>query len=122
MTKKMGPGVRRGGRVGSGFVSRDNNDETAKNFFEANEVAKLPRKLTVTWNIVPWDLSKDGQKQPPTKADIELGLTYLYRLINLLPRLRAIVLVGTKAQKVERVLRERYDRIRILPMPPPQPP
>ena len=75
MTKKMGCGVRRGGRVGSGFVSRNNNDETAKNFFEANEVAKLPRKWTVTWNIVPWDLSKDGQKQPPTKAEIELGLT-----------------------------------------------
>jgi len=89
--------------------------------FEANEAAKLPRKWTVVWNIVPWDLSKNGRKQPPTKADIELGLTYLYRSIGLLPRIQAIVLVGAKAQKVENKLRERYDQIRIFRCPYPSP-
>ncbi len=44
-----------GGRaVKSGFVSRNNPDETAKTFFELNERAGLDRCLTVSWNIVPW--------------------------------------------------------------------
>ena len=32
----------------SGFISRNNPDETAKNFFELNAEAKVPRKRTVT--------------------------------------------------------------------------
>ncbi|HKK21128.1 MAG TPA: uracil-DNA glycosylase family protein [candidate division Zixibacteria bacterium] len=71
--------------------------------------------------MVPWDLGTNGQKQPPTKADIELGLTYLYRSIDLLPRIQAIVLVGTKAPKVQKKLRERYDHTRIFRCPHPSP-
>src|SRR5438105_9981570 len=37
----------------SGFVSRNNPDQTAKNFFELNEQLGIPRKRTITWNIVP---------------------------------------------------------------------
>ena len=40
--------------VASGFVSRNNPDESAKNFFQLNGEAKIPRKRTVTWNVVPW--------------------------------------------------------------------
>jgi hypothetical protein len=36
------------------FISRNNNDETAKNFFKLNTDANLPRMRTVSWNIVPW--------------------------------------------------------------------
>ncbi len=38
----------------SGFISRDNPDETAKNFFLLNHEAGLERTRTVIWNIVPW--------------------------------------------------------------------
>src|SRR4051812_17821324 len=38
----------------SGFVSRDNPDETAKNFLLLNAGAVISRLRTVTWNIVPW--------------------------------------------------------------------
>lgn len=37
----------------SGFVSRDNPDETAKNFYLLNQEAGIDRKRTVVWNIVP---------------------------------------------------------------------
>ena len=37
----------------SGFISRNNHDETAKNFFELNKDADIPRERTITWNIVP---------------------------------------------------------------------
>ena len=40
--------------VNSGFVSRNNPDETAKNFFELNVGAGLERSKTITWNVVPW--------------------------------------------------------------------
>jgi hypothetical protein len=40
--------------VASGFISRNNPDETAKNFFQLNAEAKIPRKRTITWNVVPW--------------------------------------------------------------------
>jgi hypothetical protein len=37
--------------VVSGFVSRNNPDESARNFFELNQEAGIPRTLTATWNI-----------------------------------------------------------------------
>lgn len=40
--------------VRSGFVSRNNPDETAKNFFKLNQDAGIPRTDAVIWNIVPW--------------------------------------------------------------------
>src|SRR5437660_8308534 len=46
--------------VASGFISRNNPDESAKNFFQLNAEAKIPRKRTVTWNVVPWYIG-DGK-------------------------------------------------------------
>ncbi len=40
--------------VVSGFVSRNNPDETAKNSFELHQEAGFDRKLTALSNIVPW--------------------------------------------------------------------
>jgi hypothetical protein len=39
--------------VGSGFVSRDNPDETAKNWMLLNHAAKMDRRRVAVWNIVP---------------------------------------------------------------------
>ena len=95
---------------GSGFISRNNPDESAKNFFLACQAAGLPREETVVWNIVPWYIG-DGEKiRPATREDIQAGLPYLKRLLQLLPRLEAVVLVGGKAQQIEPWLaRERPD-------------
>jgi hypothetical protein len=60
-----------GGRaVGSGFVSRNNPDETAKNFFLLNQEAGLPRSRTVTWNVVPWYVGSGEKIRAVTDADI----------------------------------------------------
>jgi len=83
----------------SGFISRNNPDETAKNLFELQREAGLPRELVVLWNIVPWYVG-DGKKiRPVTRHDIEEASPWLDRLIELLPRLRAVILVGRKAQR-----------------------
>src|ERR1041384_539481 len=46
---------------GSGFVSKNNPDETAKNLFELQREAGIPRDLAVLWNVVPWYVG-DGRR------------------------------------------------------------
>jgi hypothetical protein len=40
--------------IASGFISRNNPDETAKNFSQLNQESGILRKRTITWNIIPW--------------------------------------------------------------------
>ena len=58
--------------VVSGFISRNNPDETAKNFFNLNQDADLPRKSTVSWNVVPWYIGS-GKKFVLLIAAILIG-------------------------------------------------
>ena len=48
------PGRRATSTRGSGFISADNNDDTAANFFRMRDQAVLPRGQLVAWNVVPW--------------------------------------------------------------------
>src|SRR5439155_21756547 len=73
----------------SGFISRNNPDETAKNFFELNAEAKVLRKRTVTWNIVPWYIGDGKHVRSANRADLRAGIRELPRLFSLLPRLRS---------------------------------
>ena len=53
--EKPGPMTAEGGkRVGSGFISRNNDDATAEATFHFMQQAAIPRKSTVTWNVIPW--------------------------------------------------------------------
>ena len=55
--EKPGPMTAESGnkkRVGSGFISRNNDDPTAEATFRFMQQAAIPRKLTVIWNVVPW--------------------------------------------------------------------
>ncbi|WP_416424870.1 uracil-DNA glycosylase [Pseudomonas sp. App30] len=85
--------------VASGFISRNNPDETAKNIFELSAVAGLERKQTVLWNVVPWYIGSGTRIRPATPKDLVAGLRPLPRLLALLPALRAVVLLGRKAEK-----------------------
>lgn len=96
--------------VKSGFVSRNNPDESAKNFLELNERAGIPRKETITWNIVPWYIGSEGKIRPANPKDIEEGFGYLLQLIALLQELKVIVLVGRKAQGIRERLRQKWTR------------
>jgi len=80
---------------GSGFISRNNDDPSAEATFGFMDEAGIPRKATVTWNVVPWwngtiDL---------TDAELEEGAASLVGLVALLPRLRVVVLVGRSAAR-----------------------
>jgi uracil-DNA glycosylase len=58
------------------------------------------RKLTVIWNVVPW---WNGTRKLTAK-EVHEGAICVTELIGLLPKLRAIVMVGQKAIKARRWL------------------
>lgn len=106
----------------SGFISRNNPDQTAKNIFELCGLAEIDRKATVLWNAVPWYIG-DGKKiRAAGGTDLASSLQYLPRLLNLLPALQAVVLLGGKAQKFDLVCR-RYvgAHCRVFKCPHPSP-
>jgi uracil-DNA glycosylase len=84
--------------IKSTFVSRNNPDQTAKNMCQLLREASIARADTLLWNIVPWYVGTSGKIRPVRGADIEKAIPCLERLLNLLPRLELIVLVGLKAQ------------------------
>ena len=86
--------------VASGFVSRNNPDETAKNFFELNVEADLDRTRTVIWNVVPWYVGTGTKIRAVNAADIRIAQLALTSLLDMLPALRAVVFVGRKAARV----------------------
>ena len=83
----------------SGFVSRNNPDETAKNIFVISAEAGIDRTKTVLWNTVPWYIGTETSIRPAKRRDIEAGLSPLPRLLALLPKLKAVVLLGKPAER-----------------------
>lgn len=80
--------------VASGFVSRNNPDETAKNFFELNVEADLDRTRTVIWNVVPWYVGTGTKIRAVNAADIRIAQLALTSLLDMLPALRAVVFLA----------------------------
>ncbi len=99
--------------VKSGFISRNNPDLSAKNMFELLAESGFSRYETVLWNIVPWYIGNEKKIRPPVQSEIVEGSFYLERLMDLLPNLEAIVLVGEKAWKAEKLLKIN-SRIRVF--------
>jgi len=91
----------REGQRGSGFVSRNNNDPTAKATLHFMKVAAIPRRDTLIWNVIPW---WDGHIKF-SAPDLEAALPELDRLLSLLPQLRSVVFVGRTAAKASPHLR-----------------
>ena len=86
-----------GKQVGSGFISRDNNDPTAENIFYFMRQAGISREQTIIWNVVPaWN----GTRKI-TQAEHLEGVNHVRELIALLPKLCAVVMVGSKAIKAK---------------------
>ena len=112
------PGAR---AVEAGFISRNNPDETAKNFFLLNQDAGIARERTVLWNVVPWYIGTGTRIRPANRTDIAQGIGPLAKLMPLLPALRAVVLVGQKAGTARRAIAELRPQVRIFSTPHPSP-
>jgi uracil-DNA glycosylase len=93
-----------GGRAGSGFISRDNDDPTAEAIFRFMREAGISRESTVIWNVIPcWN----GTRKVTAK-EIRDGTESLRALIELLPKLAAVVMVGKAAARARPCL-EAFD-------------
>jgi uracil-DNA glycosylase len=106
---------------GSGFISRNNPDPSANNFFEFNRQIGICRKRTISWNIVPWYIGIDGGSRirPATSDDIEAGILSLNSLLDLLPNLRCIALFGKKAQRGSNHIKKLRPHVRQFESPHP---
>jgi len=104
--------------VESGFISRDNPDPTARNMMHLLNECGVPRRETISWNIVPWYVGSNGHIRPVNQKEITNGIEYLRSLQPLLPNIRVIVLVGGKAQKAWFAIEELFH-IPILACPHP---
>lgn len=107
--------------ITSGFISRNNPDETAKNFFTFNQNAGLDRRRTVVWNVVPWYVGTGKKIRPVSSEDIRDAEPALRSLLPLLPNLKIVVLVGQKAARAETLLRQLNPTLRIMQIPHPSP-
>jgi hypothetical protein len=89
------PGPMTASKGGSGFISRNNDDPSAEATFDFMQRAGIPRRLTITWNVIPW---WNGTRKV-TGQELREGVACVQELITLLPMLRAVVLVGRNAAK-----------------------
>ncbi len=107
----------RGARTGSGFISRDNDDPTAEAAFAFYRQAGVPRKQSVLWNVIPgWN----GTIKVTTD-ELRAGIEDVQTLVALLPKLKAIVLVGKRAARAEELIGRAGDyEIFKSPHPSPQ--
>jgi len=87
---------------GSGFISPDNNDPTARNTTLACAAADLPPRMRVHWNVYPWWVEKkgvDGFAVETFAAAMHAAVPFIDELVHsLVPHLRAVVLMGRHAQ------------------------
>ena len=90
------PSPMAGGSSGSGFISVDNNDQTAANLWALRKEAHLDSSVLIT-NSVPWFLGPASIK--PSRDEREIGAESLLELMQLLPALRTVVCVGTVARR-----------------------
>ena len=94
------PGARSALAAGSGFVSPDNNDQTASNMWNLLKETDIDRATRiVTWNVVPWYIG-DGKKiRPALSGDLDDARSATERLLELLEHLRVVVLLGKPAAR-----------------------
>jgi uracil-DNA glycosylase len=90
------PGTMADAVKGSGFISVDNTDQTARNCWQARKDAGLVEGV-LHWNIVPWYLGVATKK--PTGLQLADGAIRLRYLIDLLPNLETVVLCGEYAKE-----------------------
>src|SRR6266516_1974736 len=88
------PGPRtQAGSGGSGFLSPENDDASAERFAALLDAAGIPVADMLPWNAYPWYINRQ-----PRAAELDDGAEAMRQLLELLPELRVVVLLGGSAQ------------------------
>ena len=94
----------------SNFISRDNNDNTASNIFKFTEAAGILRENVCLWNIIPgWN----GTIRI-TSTELKQGVECINDLITMLTQLKAIILIGKKAQTIKPLIEKNWPDLTII--------
>lgn len=83
---------------GSGYISPDNDDATAERVHDLLAANRIAPEDVVTLNVVPW-LRPGAAGQSLAVDDRDEGNRWLGELLELLPRLRVVAVLGRDAQK-----------------------
>lgn len=84
---------------GSGFISRHNNDQTARNAYLAAEAAGLSYDVCLHWNVVPWWVANPGKPKRTLTTEATRARPFLGQLVEMLdPGPEVIIVSGLKAQ------------------------
>ena len=81
----------------------------------------IKRKLTVTWNIVPWYIGTVEKIRAANQTDIKEGMKSLHILIDLLYRLTTVLMLGKKAQKAKSYFQKNFPTLKLFSSPHPSP-
>jgi hypothetical protein len=92
---------------GSGLLSTDNDDPTAKGIADGLSAAGIAVTDVLPWNIYPWYINRK-----PTTVELDAGAAPLVELIALLPELRVVMLHGGSAHQSWRRLVRNHPEIR----------
>lgn len=97
------PGPKATPPEGSGFVSADNNDQTAQNMWTFLREAGIDRGSEyVAWNVVPWYVG-DGKRIRAVRAvDLAEAQSATKEFLSLLPNLRVAIFFGKAAARAWR--------------------
>lgn len=104
-------------KAGSGIISADNNDETARTVFTLRDEVGLARDRLVAWNAVPWFVGNDdGNIKGAGDKDTDEGLPHLLALVELLTELRVVVTMGRPAQRAwAKLVLKKPNRLVVIP-------
>jgi len=94
--------------VGSGFVSQDNPDDTARNMRKALAKAGFRRPDVVLWNVVPYCVSTEYQDRKVSDAQVRKSVNDSQAFVDELlkwQRLKVVVFCGLKARLAGSLLR-----------------
>lgn len=109
--------------LGSGMLSADNDDETAKNVWRAYQASGMPRTYGLHWNAVPWYVGDGKRNRKVTPADVERGKGYLLQILDLAPAVNVVLALGRPAQASVASARELLASrgVRVIDAPHPSP-
>ena len=91
--------------VGTGFVSRDNPDPSARNIGRLLDGAGFARSEVLLWNVVPFCVSTVDRNRNASRAQIVGAVPKTRAFIDRVRDLRVIVFAGRRAQMARPLLR-----------------
>jgi hypothetical protein len=98
------PGPRAGGsKRSSGFLSVENDDQTAERMGQFLAEAGIDYRDVIPWNAYPWYINAD-----PSREQLQAGVEPLRRVMVLMPRLRVVLVHGGSADQGWKLFRREH--------------